>query len=161
MRCRAHAVLAVLGLQLGCDSSPSLRAPATLPPGPHHGIMIGLADDKGFIELVNEPEVKDRRKLEPTSIVAYFLQNDAKSPLSPTPTDVRFAIEGGRPGQGTRGGRPTPQSVPLDRESKPDDPASTGRFASKPGPYYLEVLRGTLSAKLGSETISTPINGGR
>jgi hypothetical protein len=156
----AALTLALVGLHVGCDSSNKLSPVSAPPPGPHHGIMLGLPSDKGFVELANEPEISDRRKPEPTSIVVYFLQRDAKSPLSPAPTDVRFAIEGGE-GKGARTAQTAAQSVALTPESKPDDVAAAGRFASKLGPYGLEGLRGTLTAKIDGESIAIPVSGGR
>ena len=87
-------VLGLAGLSFACDSSPDL--PTQVAVGPHRGTTIRLLADKGFVELTNEPEVKDRRSNEPTSIVAYYLQLDCKSPLDSPPTDVKFVIERGR-----------------------------------------------------------------
>jgi hypothetical protein len=145
------ATLTVVCLISGCDSSTAPSPVVVL--GPHHGTTIRLADDKGFVELTNEPEVKDRRSKEPTSIVAYYLQTDTKSPLDPPPTDVNFVIQG-TPKNGS-------QTVPMAAETKADDPAGPARFASKPGPYPLSAIRGTLNAKLGGQEISTSFAGDR
>jgi hypothetical protein len=152
-------MLALTGLFLGCDSSPA--PPILVAKGPHQGMVIPLSENTGFVELVNEPEVKDRRSNEPTSIVAYYLQPDAKSALDPVPSDVKFAIDTGAGGRGGRGRPSTPQSIPLNPEPKSEDPAGAGRFASKPGPYLLSALRGTLSAKLRGQPVSVVFQGGR
>jgi len=150
MRIRFRAVaLALAGLSLGCDSTP-LPAPQVVL-GPHHGTTIRLPGDNGFVELTNEPDVTDRRAPEATSIVAYFLQPDCKSPLNPPPADANFVIEG------TKGS----QTIPLSAEPKSDDPAGAARFASKPGPYLLSQLRGRLNAKIGGQEVSIPIAGAR
>jgi len=120
--------------------------------GPHHGTTIRLPEEKGFVELTNEPEVTDRRSNEATSIVAYYLQSDAKSALQPVPTDVSFVIELGKKAA---------QTIPLSAQPKSDDPAGASRFASKPGPYQLSALRGRLNAKIGGQEVSTTILGGR
>jgi hypothetical protein len=148
------ATLALVGLLFGCDSS-TPRGNVVTAIAPHHGTMIPLPENRGFVELINEPEVSDRRNPQPTSIVAYYLQADGKSPLNPAPTDVSFAIDPGV-ARGARGKQGSAQSVPLIAEPKSDDPAGAGRFASKPGPYDLTDMRGTLSAKIGGQEISIP-----
>jgi hypothetical protein len=151
MRIRFRAIaLALAGLVLGCDSTNA--PPPQLVVGPHHGTTVRLPEDKGFVELTNEPEATDRRAAEATSIVAYYLQTDCKSAMEPPPADVKFVIEEGRKGS---------QTIPLSAEPKSGDPASAGRFASKPGPYMLSGLRGKLNAKIGGQEISTTFAGGR
>jgi hypothetical protein len=122
--------------------------------------MIRLPEDKGFVEIVNEPEVSDRRNAPPTSIVAYYLQADGKSPLSPAPSDVSFTIDTGG-GRETRGKQGPGPAVPLNAEPKADDPAGAGRFASKPGPYVLDGIRGTLTAKVSGKETSISFAAGR
>jgi hypothetical protein len=150
-------VLAVVAA--GCDS-PAQPVAVNLVSAPHRGTMIRLADDRGFVELVNEPEVSDRRKPEPTSIVAYFLQIDAKSPLEPLPADVDFAIQSG----GGRGGRTKQDSgsrISLTAQPNSDDPLGAARFVSKPGPYALEGMRGILMARIGGQVVTTTVAGSR
>jgi hypothetical protein len=115
-------------------------------------MMIRLPGDKGFVELLNEPEPSDRSRPEPTSIAAYYLQSDGKSPLTPAPTDVKFEIDAGR--RNPRVKEAPTGTIPLSAEPKSGDPAGAGHFASKPGPYILDDLRGTLSAKIGGEEIA-------
>jgi hypothetical protein len=116
-----------------------------------------LPDDKGFVELVNEPAVTDRRNPQPTSLVAYFLQPDARSAMTPSPTDVGMQID---PGRGSRK-RTEATALPLGAEPKADDPAGGSRFASKVGPYALSGIRGTLKAKVGGQDVSVDYLGGR
>ena len=151
-------VLIVTGPFSGCDGSPSRET--TVLKGPHLGTTLQLPDKKGYVELVNEPEVKDRRSNQPTAIVAYYLQPDAKSALTPAPSDVRFSIDsgGGRDSRSQRGGS---QILPLSAEPKSDDPAAGARFASKPGPYQLSNLRGTLNAKIDGQEVSIIFQGAR
>lgn len=83
-------LLAAAGLIAGCGS-PELSSQVLK--GTHSGRSIRLPEDKGYVELVNEPIVTDRRNPQPTSIVAYFFQTDGKSAMSPSPTDVSFQID--------------------------------------------------------------------
>jgi hypothetical protein len=144
--------LSLLTLVCDCDS-PVSRVGVSIPIGPHHGATLALAENEGFVELINEPEVTDRRTPQPTSIVAYFLQTDGKTPLSPLPTDVKFILETGRRSNSRVAG-PSATPVPLVAEPKSDDLAGAARLASKPGPYQLFRVRGTLSATISGRVIS-------
>jgi hypothetical protein len=150
-------VVLTAGFFSGCEGSRPPE-PTVVPRGPHHGTTLRLPDAKGFVELVNEPEVRDRRKNEPTAIVAYYLQPDAKSALNPPPSDVSFTIDSGG---GDRGRSGAPKSVPLQAEPRSDDPAGASRFASQPGPYPLANLRGWLNAKLDGQPVVVVLQGGR
>jgi hypothetical protein len=155
----AAATFALAGVLSGCSAS-APPASVSVASGPHQGTMIRLPEDKGFVELVNEPEVTDRRNPPPTSIVAYYLQTDAESPLMPAPSDVSFAIGsgGGKSAGGTKGGV---QSIPLNAEPKSAEPAGASRFASKPGPYQLSAIRGNLNAKISGLDITISFEGAR
>jgi hypothetical protein len=155
------SMLAVTALIAGCNGGALPVDQQTVLNGPHHGTTLQLSDQKGFIELVNEPQPRDRRSSEPTALVAYFLKMDAQSPLEPAPTDVSFAVDsgGGRGGRGRQGG--AGQAIALAAEPKSDDPAGACRFASKPGPYQLANLRGTLNARIDGQAVSVTFAGGR
>ena len=94
--------------------------------------MIRLPENKGFVELVNEPEVT--RPPQSTADVdrGLFLQTDAKSPLSSRTVGCQLRDRRGRR-EGCRGKKGSAESVPLGAEPKSDDPAGASRFASKPG----------------------------
>jgi hypothetical protein len=163
MKIRNGVILSTLAIiALGCgDGAPPVEKQAVIN-GPHNGTTLQLPDQKGFVEMVNEPEPNDRRKNEPTALVAYFLKIDGKTPLEPAPTDVTFAIDasaGG--GRGGRGQQATAKSVPLTAQPKADDPSGACRFASEPGPYLLDGIRGTLSAKVDDQATSLGFAGAR
>ncbi len=151
---------ATVGLLAGCGSS-DLSSSSPVVKGTHSGTAIRLPDEKGFVELVNEPPVVDRRNPQATSIVAYFLKADGKSAMSPTPTDVSFQID--PDARSKQRGKATGNSstVGLSAEPKADDPTSASRFTSKTGPYDLAGIRGTLKAKINGEDISAPFMGAR
>jgi hypothetical protein len=153
MRFRAAAFM-MAGLLSGCGSSttPGGVNPAVIV-GPHHGTTIRLPDDKGFIELTNEPEVRTRDSTEPTAIVAYFLKLDGTSSLEPAPSDVKIELN--------PVGRKPAETIPLAAEPKGDDPTAGSRFVSKSGPHHLAMLRGKLSAKIDGQELSFPITGSR
>lgn len=135
----------------GCSSAPA--PPSAILRGPHDGTAFVLPGAKGIVEIVNEPEVVDRRGNVSTSVVAYFLQADGRSALDPAPMDVKFEI---RPGA-----RKLARVVPLAAAPKAGDPAGAARFASQPGPYDLEATHGALSAAIGGVPVSVAVGGGR
>jgi hypothetical protein len=159
------AALVCLGVLPGCaggGSAVPIEQQVAIS-GPHQGATLQLPEKKGFVELINDPEPRDRRSNQPTSLVAYFLKMDGKTPLKPAPTDVSFTIDTAAGTRGGRGGN-TPSSsqpVPLAHEPKQDDPAGASRFASKPGPYVLDAIRGSLSAKIDGQPVSVTFSGGR
>src|SRR5262249_26153131 len=119
MQIRLCALCVGLAMMLpGCDSPAHPVAVSAVSP-PHHGTLIPLPDDRGLIELVNEPEVSDRRKPEPTAIVAYFLQIDGKGPLVPAPDDVSFTIATGA-ARGVSTKKESGERIPLSAQPKSD-----------------------------------------
>ncbi len=134
--------------------------------GPHRGPTLQLPEKKGFVELVNEPAPRDRRGGEPTALVAYFLKLDGRSPMEPAPTDVRFTIDAGARANG-RGGHARGKAqaasgvVELLPEPKAEDPAGASRFASRLGPYQLDAVRGSLSARVDGQETGVTFQGGR
>jgi hypothetical protein len=160
---RKYNILLSIGLAVlspGCSSTDSAATITSSPVPPHRGTMIPLPDSKGFVELLNEPEVSDRRHPEPTSIVAYFLEPDGKAPLIAAPSDVIFVVESATASGGRRNAGSSAR-VELSAQAKADDPLAAGRFASKPGPYDLTALRGTLSARIAGQQISSAFSGSR
>ena len=121
MRMRVCFVMfGLAALAPGCDS-PQLPVAVSAVSPPHHGTLISLPDDRGLVELVNEPEVSDRRNPEATAIVAYFLQVDGKSALAPAPEEVNFAIQSAGAG-GARSKQNAGDRIRLSAEPKADDP---------------------------------------
>lgn len=160
-KCFLAILLAAAGLVAGCGSPEPSSQVIKVFKGTHGGTTFRLPDEKGFVELVNEPVVTDRLNPQPTSIVAYFYQADGKSAMSPSPTDVSFQIapdaRSKQRGQATGGA----STLPLSAEPKADDPAGASRFASKTGPYFMAAVRGTLKAKISGQDISTAFMGSR
>jgi hypothetical protein len=147
---RPATVVLFAAMCVGCDVAP---APPSRPKvGPHGAAMYPLPGGAGFAELVNEPEVTDRRAAPTTAIVAYFFQGDAKSPLSPGPSDVRVVLDQGRKRS---------ESLPLKSDPKSDDPAGGCRFATKLGPYLLEGLRGKLTGTVNGQPFDLSFVSGR
>ncbi len=151
-------LFAAAGLTVGCGS-PELNS--QILKGTHGGTTFRLPDEKGFVELVNEPVVTDRRNPQPTTIVAYFFQADGKTAMSPSPTDVSFQIDPDARSRQRDKATSGSSTLPLSAEPKADDPTGASRFASKTGPYDLAGLRGTLKAKINGQDVSTAFMGAR
>ncbi len=136
----------------GCGESPVPETPENPAHGigPHGGTAYRLPDETGYVELINEPEV-DLRSETPTALVAYFLQTDVETPLSPSPSDVKLELEAG---QLTR-------TIALEPSPGTGDPAGSTRFASEPGPYNLADIRGNLTGQLGGQPFEVTIEGRR
>ncbi len=153
MRTKLRNILPLLGLLgFGCGgtgvSPPVPRAEI----GPHQATLYQLPENQGWVELVNEPEVEDRRVKPNTAVVVYFFQADRKTPLAPAPSDVRVDVNEGRNHI---------ETLTLKAEPKVDDPAGGCRFASKLGPYLLEGLRGKLTATLNGKPVAQDFVAGR
>jgi hypothetical protein len=115
-------------------------------------VAYALPKELGYAEVVNEPEAGGRGDPTPTSIVVYFLQKDAKTALTPAPTDVRFLINSGRN---------RIETLAMAAQPKAGDTSGGSRFASKPGPYALNLIRGELNATAGGSPVKIPVIGTR
>jgi hypothetical protein len=134
----------------GCDAErPLPPAPKTAPTiGPHQGTAFVLPHESGLVELVNEPEPEGRGQAVATSVVAYFLAPDARTPLAPPPTHVRVQIN-----QGAR----KRSALELNADPRPSDPSGASRFASRTGPFPLSELHGVLTGSLGGSDFRVPL----
>jgi hypothetical protein len=152
MRDFVRAAVLLTAVLSGCSSS-SAPTPAVVVKGPHDGTALRLPNDKGFVELVNEPAVDSRSRNATTSIVAYFLQANGSSPMNPAPTEVKFSLK-------ASANKPL-EVIPLAAAPKSDDPAGGARFASKTGPYDLAAVRGALQASIDGQSFSIEFMGAR
>jgi hypothetical protein len=73
---------------------------------------------------------------------------------------VSVAIDSGAR-RDSRAKRGLPESIPLGAKPESDHPAGAGRFVSKPGPYQLAGLHGTLTANINGQKGSVIVQGGR
>lgn len=110
-----------------------------------------LPDNAGVVEIVNEPEVADRRSNPTTAIVVYFLQSDGKSVMTPAPSDVRIELVEGR-------GRTSLLALKAEPESR--DSAGGSRSVSETGLYLLEGFRGKLIANVAGKAVKLNVVGG-
>jgi hypothetical protein len=116
----------------------------------HGGILIPLPENQGFVELLNDKHVMKGRVLH-TTIVAYFLQPDRKSPITqPAPA---ITIKLGAP--------PDVRTVTMRPEPDGKDPSGSARFVSDIGPYLLNQSGGEIQAGLGSKSFTVPFRGPR
>ena len=123
---------------VGCTRTP----PTLVPKSPHGGVLYGVPDAKGWLEIVREDDPDKPIK---TRIVAYFL-DDHFRPLEPRPTAVFFAPKAPR-------GAPTVELKPTSDA----DPSKASGLVSPPIDNSGSIA-GELSATIGGKTIATAIN---
>ncbi len=140
-------VTAALIALAGCGQgyTPPSVPPRNIP-GPHGATSYRLPEDRGYVELLNEPAVEPRSE-EPTAIVAYFFQEGEEGASKVSASEVQFDIEQNR----------EQKSVPL----KPSSGGGEARFASEPGAYNLKTIRGTLRGKIDGQDFVVNISGDR
>ena len=84
----------LVGLIPGCGGG-AISEPSKFTSAPHGGNIVELPDSLGFVELKTEidPAAKGARtKGTKSRIVAYFLQPDTTTAMSPPPTDVKVTL---------------------------------------------------------------------
>ena len=137
------------GALLGCGAAPvESSVPAT---SEHHGgILIPLTDRQAYVELLNgKREMKG--KVAETTIVAYLLQSDTKTPFSETPTSVEIKL-------GTPKGE---QVIALTASPDSSDPLGSSRFVSSSGPFELNQVGGEVTVQVAGKTLSGTFRGPR
>jgi hypothetical protein len=103
-----------------------------------------LPGDHGYAEILSETL---RGQGDPIMVV-YFLKPDAKSALSPLPTNVRV--------------KASDTEVTLSAAAGPaKDPAGAGRMVSGPLPADPDRVSGELIATVGGQPFQTPFNLGQ
>jgi hypothetical protein len=133
-------LVAFLGLLAGCDSSPATTIDAKTAPvsGPHGGMAYPIPGEGGYAEVVVE-RTKGTAKLPgKASLSVYFLKTDLKAALGTAPTEVSASI--------VTPEKPEPTPVTLTLKPVAKDALATARFASEPGPFDFDELRGEVKA---------------
>jgi hypothetical protein len=132
-------------LTLGCvQAQHSAVTPATMV-GPHGGACSPLPDGLGFAEVVIEMAPTRDAIAQPVQVVAYFFAPDLKNPLQTRPSDVTVELTLPRLQIETLGLLPEPN---------PEDPLGSARYASSPGPYFMDEPVGRLNATIGTSRFS-------
>ncbi len=139
---RSFWALSALLVAAGCSG----EAPK-LPRTSHGGVIVPLPDHRGYAEILNEKRVKSGTATM-TNIVAYFVQPDESTPLSPAPSEVAVKLSLPR-GEKT---------IALTRDS---GTANGVRFASDEGPYDLSGQGGEILITLEGAKHTTPFRGPR
>ncbi len=146
-RRRLLVSLAAVLVATGCGTN-FLGGPTVAPVSEaselHGGILVPLSEDQGYVELLNGER---QRRSSKTTIVAYLLQNDRKTPATQKPTDFIVKL----------GGDP----VPLHPAQDAHDPAGSVRFVSGIGAYELNQQGGEVTVTLDGKTSSGTFRGPR
>ena len=142
------ALLACASLS-GCGMKP-VESTAPAPGTVYGGILVPLTNDRCYVELLNDKRER-KGKVFQTTIVAYLLQADRKTPLAEEPASVQVKID-------TPKG---PMTVPLQPAPGSGEPAGTRRFASPLGPIELNQTGGEVAVLVGGETLTGTFRGPR
>jgi hypothetical protein len=138
------------GALIGCGGAAPVQSSVPASSEHHGGVLIPLTDKQVYVELLNGDRGKKGDAFE-TTLVAYLLQPDLKTPLSQAPTSVEVKI-------GTPKGD---QVVALKAAPDSADPLGSTRFVSAPGPFELNQVGGEVTVQVGGKTLSGPFRGPR
>jgi hypothetical protein len=116
----------------------------------HGGILIPLTDKQAYLELLNGKREKSGKGYQ-TSLMAYLLQSDQKTPFSATPTSMEVKM-GTPAGDKVIALQPAPDSI---------DPLGSARFVSPPGPFELNLSGGEVTVQVAGKTLSGTFRGPR
>lgn len=142
--------LIAAGALVGCGDPVALESTVPRISQNHGGVVFPLTDQQAYVELLNgKGEVKG--KSYQTTLVAYLLQPDRKTPFAEAPTSVEIKI-------GTPRGD---QVVPLKPAPDSSDPQGSARFVSALGPFELNQTGGEVTVQVGGKTLSGKFRGPR
>lgn len=133
--------IALLGLLPACASD--LESTGWAGIGPHGGVLVALPGEAGFAEIALESPNPANGQVQ---VIAYFHDSAMEGALNPLPTEVAVQIE--FPDR-------DPALTKLSQRSDLDDQVAGGPFTSKPGPFAVEPLRGTLSGVLAGQPFTS------
>jgi len=137
---------------MGCGQGAAVDSPVPATSENHGGILIPLTDNQAYLELVNGDRLKKGRTPQTqTTLVAYLLQPDQKTPSAEVPTSVEVKI-------GTPKGE---EVVALTAAPDSADPMGSSRFVSKPGLFELNQTGGEVTVQVGGKTLSGKFRGPR
>lgn len=144
-------VISLIVMAALCGCSPTVYESPVAATGEHHGgILIPLTDNQAYLELLNGNREKKGKAFE-TTLVAYLLQSDQKTPVSGVPATVVVKM-------GTPAGE---QTIALKAAADTSDPVGSARFVSSPGPFELAQTGGEVTVQLGDQTLSGTFRGPR
>ncbi len=111
--------------------------------GPHGGPVVPLPAEGVYAEIVLEAAKKGTD----VQVVAYGLNADLTGAAAPLPEGV--SVDLAFPDR-------APETIPLAPEPKPGSKAAVdgGRLASRPGPYSVDPLSGTITGTLQGKAFS-------
>jgi hypothetical protein len=132
------ASLAVCVAVVGCGETQSQPSEAMLKSiiGPRGGTALPLPDGTGYLEPILERPGAGKAKTAKVVLAVYFVGGDGKSPLASLPTSVTASL--------TLPTQAEPVTVSLSPKPQGNEPAARGRFATEPGDFDFDELRGEL-----------------
>lgn len=148
MLTRTSAVLSFLTLIIaGCGGSGEVEVKqevAQSKPGVNGGIAFPLPDNKGFAEVVLERG----RPGQPVAVAVYLLDDSLKAPIKASAT-AKFA-------RLQMPGEDAPRQVSLNAREATAKKAVGKKFASDPGAYDFDELKGEIGLSLDGAEVLIP-----
>ena len=149
MRLLIFSLLAAIAPLLisGCGGQADVKVTevAQAKPGLNGGTAFPLPDKLGYAEVV----VERTKPGQPVTVAVYFLDETATKPLAKTPTSVKASLQ-----------LPTdqePKAVSLSAKEKTGGKPAVGpRFATAPGPYDFDELKGDVQVTLDGKEVTVP-----
>lgn len=113
-------------------------------PGLNGGMAYPIPGDLGYVEVV----VERTKPGQPVIVAAYFLDSSAKNALAAEPSAVRARLV--LPVEGD------PKEVNLAAKAKSGGKSTGKRYATEPGNYDFDELKGELFVTLDGKEVSVP-----
>ena len=123
-------------------------------PGPHGGTAIPIEGGIGYCEARLEQVGKvGRNEPRESELAVYFLGSDGKTSLTTLPSEVSASLMASVNSSDRHS-----KTMPLVSKPKSADSAGAARFATEPGRYAEDSIRGRLNVVIDGKSIKIPLN---
>lgn len=139
-------IFAVAMAMAGCGGTAPVETTevAKAQPGLNGGMAYPIPGDLGYVEVV----VERTKPGQPVIVAAYFLDASAKNALAADPSTVRARL--------VLPVEDAPKEVALAAKAKSGGKSTGKRFATEPGNYDFDELKGELFVTLDGKEVAVP-----
>ncbi len=141
-----YFIAAVCSAMAGCGGSAPVVTTevAKAQPGLNGGMAYPIPGDLGYVEVV----VERSKPGQPVIVAAYFLDSSAKETMTAEPTAVRARL--------VLPVEDAPKEVTLASKAKAGGKSTGKRFATEPGNYDFDELKGELFVTMDGKEVAVP-----